>query len=70
MSSAAELLQPTTQSGMALMRIVFSDCDLKCFLLSDQHDQRLTARNTCIDEVTFQQHILLYRKRNHNHREL
>jgi hypothetical protein len=35
---------------MALMRMVFSDSDLEGFLLSDQHDQRLAARNTRIDQ--------------------
>jgi hypothetical protein len=48
---------------MALMRIVFSDCDLKRFLLSDQHDEALAACKTCIDEAASKQSDLCLQSR-------
>jgi len=44
--------------------------DAQRLLLPDQHEQPLARRDSRVDQVTLQQHVVLRGQRNHNCREL
>ena len=61
--------QTGKQSGIPPLRTVVTYRDAQRLLLTYQHQQPLAPRDSRIDQVTLQQHVVLRGQWNHNGRE-
>src|SRR5215467_12059147 len=62
--------QAGEQPRIPSLRTIITDGDAQRFLLTDQHEQPLAPRNSCIDKIPLQEHVVLRGERDHDCREL
>ncbi len=62
--------QTGEEPGIPPLRSIIADGNAQRLLLPDQHEQPLASRDSRVDQVTLQQHVVLRGERDHYCREL